>query len=127
MFISWYLKKYIMWKSRQQVLVFKLFLKSESNSFYGRIKQSKIWQPSSISKKYLLLSRGWILLLAGSSGVSRQSESLIQYFNFYMIELEICTFTIISINYCLQIALPKADAFNDHILKYLTGKTWKAS
>lgn len=44
-----------------------------------------------------------------------------------MIELEICTFTIISINYCLQIALPKADAFNDHILKYLTGKTWKAS
>lgn len=44
-----------------------------------------------------------------------------------MIELEICALAIISINYCLDIALPKADAFNDHILKYLKGKTRKAS
>lgn len=44
-----------------------------------------------------------------------------------MTELEMCAFTIISINYCLQIALPKADAFNDYILKYLTGKMGKAS
>ena len=36
-----------------------------------------------------------------------------------------CAFTIISINYCLQIVLPKAGAFNDPILKYLTGKTAK--
>lgn len=36
-----------------------------------------------------------------------------------------CAFTIISINYCLQIVLPKAGAFNGPILKYLTGKTAK--
>lgn len=34
-------------------------------------------------------------------------------------------FTIISINYCLQIVLPKAGAFNESILKYLTGKMAK--
>lgn len=33
-----------------------------------------------------------------------------------------CAFTIICINYCLQIILPKAVTFNDPVLKYFTGK-----
>lgn len=36
-----------------------------------------------------------------------------------------CAFTTISMNYCSQITLPKAGAFNDPILKYLTGKPAK--
>ena len=42
-----------------------------------------------------------------------------------MIDLEILHVIIISINYCLQIALPEAGAFNDPVLKYLTGKMAK--
>lgn len=42
-----------------------------------------------------------------------------------MIDLEIFHVIIISINYCLQIALPEAGAFNDPVLKYLTGKMAK--
>ena len=42
-----------------------------------------------------------------------------------MTDLEILHVIIISINYCLQIALSKAGAFNDPVLKYLTGKITK--
>lgn len=42
-----------------------------------------------------------------------------------MTDLEILHVIIISINYCLQIALSKAGAFNDPVLKYLTGKMTK--
>ena len=42
-----------------------------------------------------------------------------------MIDLEILHVIIISINYCLQIVLPEAGAFNDPVLKYLTGKMAK--
>lgn len=53
----------------------------------------------------------------GSLGASRQNELLFQNFYKEMIDLEIFHVIIISINYCLQIALPEAGAFNDPVLK----------
>lgn len=78
----------------------------------------------------MLTSHGWIFLPAGSSRVSRESESLICLFCISdkrkWLNWKSCAFTIISMNYCSQITLPKkAGAFNDPILKYLTGKPAK--
>lgn len=94
------------------------------------LKQNKIGKHSSVSRKYSSISNGWNLLQAGSFGLHRQSESLIQYSmggkkKKKRLIWKSCAFTIISINYYLQIMLPNAAALTDLILNHLTGKIAK--
>lgn len=88
---------------------------------YGGIKTEQ----DMITLQCLLinLSHGRHLLQAGSFGLSKQSESLIQYSMRKWLIWKSCAFTISGINYCLQILLPRAVA--DPILRYLTEKIAK--
>ena len=83
MFISWCVFKNTLCEDLDNSYSYSnSFLEVNSLFSMAELQQSSMWHHSSISRKYLLISHGWIWFQAESSKVSWQGESLIQYSHF---------------------------------------------